>query len=157
MFQEPRQAFRFKLRLYGKAAICGITTWIFVGFDTLLPSGKRFYFLQRGNHTACVLKKKKKHMGGIFYEWNWNKIMHEHMNPFNHRHIRTHACTHAREHVTSKVETKQIEFWVWDIVFLSVKGANLKNKSPVWGKWLPIFTQHSHSLPLVNSCRRPSA
>lgn len=51
-----------------------------------------------------------KHMGGIFYEWNWNKIMHEHVKPCNYR----HTCAHTREyeHVISEVKTKQVEVWV---------------------------------------------
>lgn len=55
------------------------------------------------------------------------------------------AITDDDEHVASNVKTKQVE--VWDIVFLSVKGANLKNKPAVCGKCLPIFTQRFHSLP----------
>lgn len=43
--QESRQEFGFKLRLYEKAATCGMTARIFVGFDTLQSSGKRFNFL----------------------------------------------------------------------------------------------------------------
>lgn len=141
--QESRQEFGFKLRLYGKAAICGMTAWIFVGFDTLQSSGKRFDFLLKGNHKATPFFFSKTH--------GW------------HFEIEISLCTNTRnlaitdydEHVASNVKTKQVE--VWDIVFLSVKGANLKNKPAVCRKYLHIFTQRFHSLPLVNSWRRPSA
>lgn len=131
MFQESRKKFRFRLWLYENAAICGMTAWIFVGFDTLLPSGKRFYFLQTVTTKSVFFFLT--HGWHLFCEWHWNKIMHEHVKP--------------------KVMTKQVETCVWDTVFSSLNGANLKNKSPVWEKCLPVLTQILHSLPLVNSCR----
>lgn len=99
--------------------------------STLCSCLERDFTFFKGVTTKSVFFFK--HMGGIFCEWHWNKIMHEHVKP--------------------KVMTKQVEAWVRDTVFLGLNGANLKNKSPVWGKCLPILTKILHSLPLVNSCR----
>lgn len=131
--QESRQESRSKLRLYEKATIWGMTAWIFVGFDTLLSSGKRFYFLHRGKPESKPVFFFSKTHGwhfGIEIRWcpnTWNL-----------------AITDYDEHIASNVKTNQVE--VRDIVFLSVKGANLKNKPAVWGKCLPIFRQ-PFSLP----------
>lgn len=117
MFQELRQAFSFKPQLYEKAAICGMTTWIFVGSDTLLPSGKRFYFHQRGNHRARVFFK---HMGGILYEWNWNTIMHE-----------MQETLHAHEHQEMRafhLQSQNQPGWGLGHCFLKSNGCKCTNE-----------------------------
>lgn len=70
---------------------------------------------------------------------------HPHTHPPSHTHTR-----HERmkwENFTARVENKRVTVQVWDSVFVGVKGATLKRKSPLWGECLPVFTQRFNSLP----------
>lgn len=154
---RTRRAFRFKLRLYGKAAICGMTTGIFVGSDTLLPSGKRFYFHQSGNHKACDFFK---HTGGIFCEWKWNKIIQE-------THEALQSQTRAHPHTQGEYEEMRA-FCLQSRNqtgygpglgrrFRKFKRCKQKKRSPEWENVSPSLHSILTPFPLVHSCHRPSA
>lgn len=143
MFQESREAFTLKPRLHEKAAICGVTAWIFVAFDTLLLSGKRFHFLQSQLpqwprlESARVVFSVTDIKNQILHKTH-KKLASQKSNTKVHTRstYRGGLCARKWEGFTSGVKTKQGRGLGLADCFLKCKGvnvqkfANVRKKSP---------------------------
>ena len=102
------------------------------------------------------------YMGGIVGEWNGDKIAQDtqkHTVKHNNAHtVHAEGALHEEMrgfHLRSQNQNS-VGVWVWRIVFLSAKGANVKKCANV-RKMSPHLHTVSTPFPLVSSCHSPSA